>query len=228
MKRKVIVAVVFLIYICFGINTPANATSAISIPIKNAGFEEPFIEIVDDYTIVTPPGWTTYNPDGLVPEKRTKLTSNNGVGHVGLGTQFYDQQKAPEGRNIGFVYLAQKPGSGIAGFEQILDATLATNTKYTLTVDVGNFGGGFQKISFAGFPGYRVELLAGDTVLAADHNNLYIKDGEFKTSTVTFTATPDNPYLDQKLGIRLINLLQGTFSGLDFDNVRLTAEAADI
>nr|5Z54_A Chain A, 12-epi-hapalindole C/U synthase [Fischerella ambigua UTEX 1903]5Z54_B Chain B, 12-epi-hapalindole C/U synthase [Fischerella ambigua UTEX 1903]5Z54_C Chain C, 12-epi-hapalindole C/U synthase [Fischerella ambigua UTEX 1903]5Z54_D Chain D, 12-epi-hapalindole C/U synthase [Fischerella ambigua UTEX 1903]AIJ28539.1 HpiU5 [Fischerella sp. ATCC 43239]AQX77500.1 12-epi-hapalindole C/U synthase [Fischerella sp. ATCC 43239] len=225
MKRKLIVAVVCLIFICFGINTPAHATSVVSIPINNAGFEDPFIEVVDDYTVDTPPGWTTYNPNNLVPEKRTTWTSNNGVGYVGPGTQFYNQL-APEGRNIGYIYLAQKPGSGVAGFEQILDATLEPDTKYTLKVDVGNFGGEFQKISLAGFPGYRVELLAGDTVLAADHNNLYIKDGEFKTSTVTFTATPDNPYLDQKLGIRLINLLQGTFSGLDFDNVRLTVEPA--
>nr|5WPU_A Chain A, 12-epi-hapalindole C/U synthase [Fischerella sp. ATCC 43239] len=201
------------------------STSVVSIPINNAGFEDPFIEVVDDYTVDTPPGWTTYNPNNLVPEKRTTWTSNNGVGYVGPGTQFYNQL-APEGRNIGSIYLAQKPGSGVAGFEQILDATLEPDTKYTLKVDVGNFGGEFQKISLAGFPGYRVELLAGDTVLAADHNNLYIKDGEFKTSTVTFTATPDNPYLDQKLGIRLINLLQGTFSGLDFDNVRLTVEPA--
>lgn len=230
MKQNLIVAaIVLLLYIGLGINTPANAAAAISIPIKNAGFEEPALEVEGDYTIDTPPGWTTYDPDSLIPAKRTKWTSNNGVGHVGpnYGQLFYNQ-KLPEGQNIGFVYLAQKPGSGIAGFEQTLNAILEPNTKYTLKVNVGNFGGVFKGVSFAGFPGYRVELLAGDQVMAADNNSVYIKDGEFKTSTVTFTAKPNNPYLGQKLGIRLINLLQGTFSGLDFDNVRLTAEPVDV
>ncbi len=230
MKRHLIIAaVVLLLYICLGINTPpANAAGAISIPIKNAGFEEAALEVEGDFTIDTPPGWTTYNPDGLIPAKRTKWTSNNGVGHVGQneGQLFYNQ-KPPEGENIAFVYLAQKPGSGIAGLEQTLDAVLEPNTNYTLIVDIGNFGGVFKGGSFAGFPGYRVELLAGGTVLAADDNTVHIKDKEFKTSTVTFTAKPNNPYLGQKLGIRLINLLQGTFSGLDFDNVRLTAEPVD-
>nr|5Z53_A Chain A, 12-epi-hapalindole U synthase [Fischerella sp. TAU]5Z53_B Chain B, 12-epi-hapalindole U synthase [Fischerella sp. TAU]5Z53_C Chain C, 12-epi-hapalindole U synthase [Fischerella sp. TAU]5Z53_D Chain D, 12-epi-hapalindole U synthase [Fischerella sp. TAU]5ZFJ_A Chain A, acyclase [Mastigocladus laminosus UTEX LB 1931]5ZFJ_B Chain B, acyclase [Mastigocladus laminosus UTEX LB 1931]5ZFJ_C Chain C, acyclase [Mastigocladus laminosus UTEX LB 1931]5ZFJ_D Chain D, acyclase [Mastigocladus lam len=226
MKRKLIVAVVCLIFICFGINTPAHATSVVSIPINNAGFEDPFIEVVDDYTVDTPPGWTTYNPNNLVPEKRTTWTSNNGVGYVGPGTQFYNQL-APEGRNIGYIYLAQKPGSGVAGFEQILDATLEPDTNYTLKVDVGNLAGTFKGLSFAGFPGYRVELLAGDTVLAADHNNLFIKEGEFKTSTVTYTSTAKDLHLGQKLGIRLVNLLQDKFSGLDFDNVRLTAEPTE-
>nr|QIC52997.1 Stig cyclase [Westiellopsis prolifica SAG 16.93] len=226
MKRKLIVAIVFFIYVCLGINTPASAKGAVSIPINNAGFEDPFIEVVDDYTVDTPPSWTTYNPNNLIPEKRTTWTSNNGVGYVGPGTQFYNQA-APEGRNIGYIYLAQKPGSGIAGFEQILNATLEPDTKYTLKVDVGNFAGTFKGVSFAGFPGYRVELLAGDTVLAADHNNLFIKEGEFKTSTVTYTTTAKDLHLGQKLRIRLINLLQDKFSGLDFDNVRLTAEPTE-
>ncbi|RAM49051.1 MAG: hypothetical protein C6Y22_24345 [Hapalosiphonaceae cyanobacterium JJU2] len=55
-------------------------------------------------------------------------------------------------------------------------------------------------------------------------NNLLIKEGEFKTSTVTYTTTAKDLHLGQKLGIRLVNLLQDKFSGLDFDNVRLTAE----
>ncbi|TFI55035.1 hypothetical protein BLD44_006715 [Mastigocladus laminosus UU774] len=228
MKRNfIIAAIVLLVYIFSGINVFANAASAVSIPIKNAGFEEPILQIEDDYTIDTPPGWRTYDPDGLVPAKRTRITSNNGVGYTGSNSEFYNH-KAPEGRNVAFVYLAQEIGSGIAGLEQALDAVLKPNTKYTLTVDIGNSGGSFQGFPLDGFPGYRVELLAGDTVLAADHNTLYIKEKDFKSTTVTFTATPESPYLGQHLGIRLINPLQGKFSGVDFDNVRLTAEPAKI
>lgn len=225
MKRKLIIgAVVLLISIFFRINIPASA-AATSISIKNAGFEDPFLKIKDDFTIETPSDWTLYNPDGLIPKNPTKWTSNMGVGNTAPNSSFYDH-KTPEGRNIGYVYLAQEPGSGIGGLFQTTDAVLEPDTKYTLKVDLGNIGGTFEGISLAGYPGYRVELLAGDTVMAADHNNLYIKDGTFGTSTVTFTATPDSPYLGQKLGIRLINLLQGSFAGTDFDNVRLTAQPA--
>ncbi|MBD2247776.1 hypothetical protein [Nostoc sp. FACHB-888] len=237
MKRNLIVAaVVFLIYICLGMNTPANALGAKLIPIKNAGFEEPIVKVEDDYTIETPLGWTTYNPNGLIPAKRKKWTSSLGsiassnFSSTGVGNpapSHYYFGEAQEGENVGIVFLPLPLGSGIAGLEQTLDAVLEPNTKYTLTVDIGNTGGDVEGLSLhAGFPGYRVELLAGNTVLAADHNNLYIKERTFKTSTVTFTTTPECPYLGEKLGIRLINLLQGSpwLADTDFDNVRLTTE----
>ncbi len=228
MKRNLIVAaVVLLISICFGINTTAKAAGATLIPIKNAGFEDPFLKVKDDYTVDTPPGWTTYNPHGLIPQKPTVSTSYIGVTNATPTSAFYDQ-KAPEGRNFGSVYLTQELGSGIAGLEQTLDAVLEPNTNYTLRVDIGNSADGYKDISLGGFSGYRVELLAGSTVLAADDNTAYIEDGKFKTSTLTFTAKPDSPYLGHKLGIRLINLLQSLSGNADFDNVRLTAERAEI
>ena len=228
MKRKLIIgAFVFLISICLGISASANAASATSIPVKNAGFEDPFLKIKDDFTIETPSGWTLYNPDGLIPEKPTVSTSYIGVTNATPTSAFYDQ-KAPEGRNFGSVYLTQELGSGIAGLEQTLDAVLEPNTNYTLRVDIGNSVDGYKDISLGGFSGYRVELLAGRTVLAADDNTVYIEDGKFKTSTLTFTAKPDSPYLGHKLGIRLINLLQSLSGNADFDNVRLTAERAEI
>ncbi|TBR57112.1 hypothetical protein B4U84_27205 [Westiellopsis prolifica IICB1] len=227
MKLKSIVAVVFLIFICLGINTPANATGAVSIPIKNAGFEDPFLEVKDYYTVNTPPGWSTYDPNGLIPEQPTVQTSYVGVTNATPSSAFYDQ-KVPEGRNMGSVYLAHEPGSGIAGLEQTLDTVLESNKNYTLLVDIGNSADGYKDISLADFPGYRVELLAGDKVIAVDHNSVYIKEGEFKTSMIKFTAKPDSPYLGQKLGIRLINSLQTLSGNIDFDNVRLSVESAVI
>nr|AHI58871.1 FidU2 [Fischerella muscicola UTEX 1829] len=228
MKQNLIVAVtVFLIYICFTINTPANAANVIQIPINNPGFEDPFLKVKDEFTLETPTNWTMYNPDGLIPQKPTDSTSYLGVTNAFPRSAFYNQH-APEGRNIGSVYLIQKSGSGIAGLEQTLDATLEPNTKYTLMVDIGNAADSFKDISLAVFPGYCVELLAGDTVLAADENTISIEEGGFKTSTVTFTTKPNTPLLGQKLGIRLINLLQSSSANIDFDNVRLTAQPTNI
>lgn len=84
-----------------------------------------------------------------------------------------------------------------------------------------------------GFPGYRVELRAGGAVLAQDDNSLAdaIAEGQFTTSTVEMTTGSDHPQLGQPLSIRLVNLneIDSEFPDadleVDFDNVRLTANA---
>jgi hypothetical protein len=84
---------------------------------------------------------------------------------------------------------------------------------------VGNIASGtglapfdvFGFFDLDGFPGYRVELLAGDTVGAADDNLLFgsILEGEFRTSTVDVQIGATHVALGQPLG--LVNLgLPGT------------------
>lgn len=192
-----------------------------NISIENAGFEVP--ELADgDFTLGSVPGWDIYDPNDLVPDNPTSETSNFDVFNPEAS---YYPSEAPQGENVGDVYLIQAPGSGVAGLSQTLDAVLTANTQYTLQVEVGNAEGSFEDNNLTGFPGYRVELLAGDTVLAAEQNNLYIEEGTFETSEVTFTATADSPYLGENLGIRLVNVLQGPGLEVDFDNVSLSAEA---
>lgn len=192
-----------------------------SVFIDNASFEQPILTD-GDFSLTPPPGWELYNPDGLVP-------NNPGAPDSAVDTFNPDKSSYPkeaaDGRNVGAVYLTQTPGSGVAGLSQTLDTVLAANTKYTLQADVGNIDGSFEGVDLSGFPGYRVELLAGDTVLASEQNNLFIKDGTFETSKVTFTTTDNSLYLGQNLGIRLVNVLQGSGLEVDFDNVRLTAQA---
>ncbi|MGK7903140.1 MAG: calcium-binding protein [Hormoscilla sp.] len=202
---------------------PVNPDDRPNITIENAGFEA--IALPDgDFTIEPPPGWELYNPDGLVPETVTDTTST--VGTFDAGTVNYPEE-APEGENGGYVFLLDEPGSGVAGLTQTLDTRLAPNRRYTLQVEVGNTGGtetGDElEFNFAGFPGYRVELLAGEEVLAVDDNSLTIEEGTFATSTVTFTATADNPLLGENLSIRLINILEGPGIEVDFDRVQLTS-----
>lgn len=209
-----------------------SITNSFIIPIVNPGFEDPILAD-GGFTLEPPTGWTAYNPDGLFPVNPivdptvapTTITSNIDAFNPTLD---YYPNGIPEGENVGNVSLVQAPGSGIAGLAQTLDTVLAANTKYTLMVDVGSAVGDFLGFDLTGSPGYRVELLAGDTVLAAEQNNVFFKDGTFETSTVTFTATPDNLYLGQNLGIRLINILQGPGVEVDFDNVRLNAQVIPV
>ncbi len=104
---------------------------------------------------------------------------------------------------------------------------------YTLRVEVGNIASG-QALSgeffdLSGFPGYRIDLLAGGTSIASDPSTLSasIPEGEFATSVVTFSAMPGDLRLGLDLGIRLVNLNQvdplapAADLEVDFDDVRL-------
>lgn len=109
---------------------------------------------------------------------------------------------APEGQNTGFVN---------AGYlHQDLAAHVLQLGTYTLRVDVGN------RLD-SNFPGYRVQLLAGSTVLAEDNNSLSPSEGAFLTSEVEFTATASDPMLGATLAVRLVSAGVQT----NFDNVRL-------
>jgi hypothetical protein len=125
------------------------------------------------------------------------------VGYTGYGGN------APEGQNIAYVNKS--------GIKQVLTKTFAVDTTYTLTVKVGNTDG---------FPwtGYKVQLLAGETVLAEDDNSKTPANDTFETSTVTYTYdSGDAALLGQALQIRLFCL--GAGGEADFDDVKLTAEA---
>lgn len=139
------------------------------------------------------------------------------------GTLSYDLP-IPAGTQIGVVFLDDVLGLE-AGLRQTLTSTLQTSTQYTLDVDVGNFrftpGDPWD---FNGFPGYRVDLMAGSTVLASDNNSLSPGEGVFLTSTVSFTTGSTHPDAGQPLAIRLVNL-NGAGVEVNFDNVRLDAVA---
>jgi hypothetical protein len=196
-----------------------------SLTIANDDFEDPVLAD-GDYTLETPTGWQLYNPNGLIPANPTSDSSSVGVtnptpeGGYGYANEIYS------GSNAAFVFLNDAVGSGVAGISQTLGSSLTANTKYTLLVDVGNPAGADPSsgIDLTGFPGYRVELLAGDTVVAADNNTLQIADGTFATSIVNFTVGSDTPLLGENLGIRLINLLSGEGIQVDFDAVGLRTE----
>lgn len=207
-----------------------------SIPINNAGFEDDFAP-PGCFAIFTPTGWTPYDPNGV-------LGGNSAVGVIDpTGTTNFPAG-APEGLNVGLIFLGEDMGQGPVGLTQVLGASLEPQTTYTLTVEVGNIASGigpppcdvFGFFDLDGFPGYQVQLLAGGVLVAQDNNSLQamIPEGEFRLSTVTLITGTSHPQLGQPLEVRLINLnLIETPADpgieVDFDDVRLTAApVADI
>lgn len=113
--------------------------------------------------------------------------------------------EAPEGQNTGF------SNSGL--LSQVLGDYLAEGTAYTLLVEIGN------RMDTAGFPGYAVQLWAGDSLLAEDVS-MFAAEGVFDTSIVEFDAYAGDPRLGLPLEIRLFSL---GGPQVNFDNVRLDA-----
>ena len=141
------------------------------------------------------------------------------------------------GQRVGIAFNFSGSDGNEYGFVQTLVDSLQANTTYTLEVDIGNIRSGTSLnndvFNLDGFPGYRVDFLAGGVVLESDDNTLAgaIAEGAFQTSALSFTTGDTPAQLGQALGIRLVNLntvdptAPGADLEVDFDNVRLDATA---
>ena len=222
-----------LLVLVFGISLAATAQVAPAMPVAivNAGFEDVTGQtLFNEFTFGTPVGWSLHGPNSVIEDVGTftgTLQSN--------GVDFF-HVTAPEGDKISILFNSGREGEGEYGYEQTLTNTLQANFIYELSVEVGNIASGTaqnnQFFNLDEFPGYRVELLAGGVVIAEDDNALTIPEGEFSTSTVSFSTSASHAQLGQNLGIRLVNLnvipagfTQATSPDLevDFDDVRLAA-----
>ncbi|MBD2184011.1 hypothetical protein [Aerosakkonema funiforme] len=184
------------------------------IPIANPGFELPFLGD-NEFTVQDVPGWQVYDPSNLI---LIPFVSNYAV--LNPATYSY-LGEAPQGNNVGAIFLGLDPGSGEVALTQTLSSVLQPNTTYNLQVKVGNAAP--DEFTPSGFPGYRVELLAGDRVIAQDNNTQSPLEGNFALSTVKYTSSANDPNLGKPLQIRLFNTLQGTGAEIGFDDVKLEA-----
>ncbi len=212
------------------LGTLTNATltildddATVSLVVSNHSFEFPQIPSGTFSVSAPPPGWSVYG-NGI----------NNGNRSVGVldptNTTLY-HEPPPEGENVGVIFLMddevnQTNFANIeAGMQQTLEATLQTLRIYTLRVAVGNITNMADDptppFEFRGFPNYRIDLLAGTNVLAADNNSLLPAEGRFLTSTTTVAIAASHPAAGQPLGIRLVNLNSAPGIEVNWDNVRL-------
>jgi acyl-CoA thioesterase I len=138
------------------------------------------------------------------------------VGAAGAGTP-----AGADGDEVAYLYVAGGPGEDVVLF-QTLPTTLEPSTTYTLTVAVGNRLPGNPYGSTWG--GYRVELMAGNEVIASDADSVLPAPGTFED--VTLVVSSDNLpawYLGQVLTVRASLTAGGPAVATDFDHVRLVA-----
>lgn len=222
----------------------STVVAAAPLTVVNGGFEDISGESpVNEFTFGALNGWDLYDP--------------NGVAGAGAGSSFYIgtlrptetavpgvfdnfPAGAPQGERVGIAFNVLGTHGDEYGLEQTLSDTLQANTQYTLNVQIGNIDSAEAQngtyFELSGFPGYRVELLAGTEVVAMDNNSLAgsIDDGEFALSTINFTTGSSHGQLGEALMIRLINL--NVVDGLhpmshlevDFDDVQLSAVVVPI
>ncbi|MEM0896120.1 MAG: hypothetical protein AAGJ79_04475 [Verrucomicrobiota bacterium] len=217
----------------------AGGAKAETLVVVHPGFETdtlPSGQPIPDNTFrvdpSTPTGWNIYDPDSVI---------NGGSNSVGIinptNSDFY-MNGAPEGSQAAIVYL-ESSGTGEAGIQQTLASTLQLQTRYILEVDVGNIASGMRSpfssdggnlfYNLAGFPGYRIDLLAGGVIIGSD-SGAVIADGFWTTRSIVVDIGSSNPLVGQDISIRLVNLnLAGSPSApgieVNFDNVRLCTSA---
>lgn len=206
----------------------ATAATATPITVQNASFEDD-VPNFNEFFLGTPTGWQLVDPGAIVGGNDVPGTL------TATGSQFFNNG-APDGDHVGILFIGDEVGTSEFGLAQTLSAVLTAGTTYTLTVAVGNIQSGDATngtpFDLSGFPGYRIELIAGNTLLASNGEGIdsTIPEGEFEDRQLVFT--PDASHaalLGQALEIRLYNtnLTDPAHAGadleVDFDDVRLDA-----
>ncbi|MGE0387742.1 MAG: VPLPA-CTERM sorting domain-containing protein [Gammaproteobacteria bacterium] len=222
-----------------------TATAA-PVAIINAGFEDPYnggdVPVGNFPVGPAPNGWTIHDPDGIVgPQVFVGVLNPGTSADYPAGAEVFFPGGAAEGDNAALLFADGRDARPAYGIEQTLDAALAPNTRYSLRVAVGNIASGtglgasagFGYANLDGFPGYQVQLRAGDTLLAMDDSSLLPGEGLFAESEVSFTTGALHAALGQALTIRLISLngAGGPIARgieVDFDDVRLDATAVPL
>ncbi len=150
------------------------------------------------YTIADVPGWSVIN------------NGNTGV----FNPSYNSFTSVPDGEQT----LYSNGGIAI----QTLQTTLSPNTTYNLGVSIG------RRLDFTDFPGFTVELCAGDTVLvSANETNILLPEpGTFQRLNLTYTSSSSVPP-GQPLEIRLKSAgaqtnfdfvtLEASYTGIDID-----------
>jgi len=192
------------------------AGAPIAIPVSNASFETP---VLNDGVVLERPGtvggWVfaassnTYL--GIFDPPAGSYPSAGGAG----------TPAGADGENVAYLFNNGGPAEFVEA-TQALAATLEAGNVYELRVAIGRFLPG-QPYAPSSYGGYRVELLAGSTVIAVDEDGVDPAVGTFSDALASVAAADVAPtLLGQPLSIRLTISATGAPFSTHFDDVRLT------
>lgn len=225
----------------------ASPARAALLPIANAGFEDLYLgsnlpaEYGGDVPTGTfptgppPSGWTAWSELGTPPPGSFIGVINPGTAaDFAPNPPFFDSG-APEGDNAVLLYTSGDSGGPEYGVEQTLAAVLTAGMTYTLSAEVGNIGSGtallppYSTLGFFdidGFPGYRIQLVAGTTVVAEAVDLVLPLEREWLRSSVVLVVDEDHANLGETLSVRVVNRNQPDVMGVtgievDFDDIQL-------
>ncbi|MEM6794967.1 MAG: Ig-like domain-containing protein, partial [Acidobacteriota bacterium] len=195
------------------ITVEAPVTSG-TVAVINPSFELPALADGRTRDNSGIPGWTfsgsagtfrgVFNPpSGSYPEA------------AGQGTPL-----GADGAQAAFLFNNAGPAAAVSA-RQDLGESLVAGRDYTLTVAIGRFNTE-QPYPFSLFGGYRIELLAGDTVLAADVDTVDPPSEAFADAVLSVEASSVPPSLvGRPLAIRLLLGSSAAQRSTHFDRVRL-------
>lgn len=167
-------------------STSLSVLQAAPLAVVNPGFEDiTGTTVFNEFTFGNLPGWRYYfSPAPIVGSGQGPdywvgtLTPRILPAFDPVNSQFFPAG-AYEGQRMGIAFnFNSVVGSGREyGLQQTLTDTLQANTLYTLSVRIGNIASGYDQFgtfyNLNGFPGYRVDLMAGETLLTSDNNSLF-------------------------------------------------------
>ena len=192
------------------------SAAAVAIPIVNPGFEDPVLADGDWDNAV---GWTGGYYDVTDPGAWVVYVGDAGAYNPSAAQGFGGI--APDGENVAWTTSFVGYDSGLT---QVLSAMLEADTNYVLSVLVGNpvlYNGGW-----AG--DYRIELLAGGTLLASASGASPMTDERWSKAILTYNSGAAPDQLGEALEIRLLAVDFADWYEVDFDNVALTPEPATL
>lgn len=189
--------------------TTSTATLSNPVPIVNPSFEDDALTPGTDNYDVLPIGWSEHND-----------AEGSDTGDVKPGVWYPNPgvftNGVPDGDHIAYVEPQGQNYQG--GLSQVLAAEFIHGPDYQLRVKVGNS-------STWPFTGYRVQLLAGDTILVDELNVTPVPSGEFIQVVLLYEFDETNANLNgEPLEIRLLGIgyPAGGGASVDFDDVQLT------
>jgi hypothetical protein len=202
----------FFLATAVGIAVVLTASLSSAVMITNGSFEDPAVGD-GNFTMTPPPGYT-----GVVGGIVGVFDPQN---NFFSGTTNNPVPAPAQGNQVAFFFASD--GQGPSSLSQTTTAVIAPDTRYTLSVAVG------QSETSLGRPfgGYNIALMSGANVLASSQNVTTPAPDSFSTVSVSFTTGLSDPSIGSLLAFRLSSTASGPGGGVItetfMDNVQLSA-----